>query len=134
MKLTVIGFGRCGGQVADAFARLNKRARRQRGVDIVVDAFAVNSGETDLAGIRDIKSDYNHRILLGSTKTRGHSAAKLSELGAQGPAETGKNIRLVVMLDDRDISQGEATLTHMTTTGLWSNHSTTSGYAPWTFK
>ena len=83
MKLTVIGFGRCGGQVADAFARLNKRARRQRGVDIVVDAFAVNSGETDLAGIRDIKSDYNHRILLGSTKTRGHSAAKLSELGAQ---------------------------------------------------
>ena len=83
MKLTVIGFGRCGGQVADAFARMNKQAHRQRGVDIVLDAFAVNSGETDLAGIRNIKSDYNHRILLGSAKTRGHSAAKLSELGAQ---------------------------------------------------
>jgi len=83
VKLSVIGFGRCGGQVADAFARLNKRARKQRGVDIIVDVFAVNSGEADLAGIRDIKSDYNHRILLGGTKTRGHSAAKLTELGAQ---------------------------------------------------
>jgi len=83
VKLTVIGFGRCGGQIADAFARLNKRARHQRGVDIIPDAFAVNSGETDLAGLRNIKSDYNHRILMGGTTTQGHSAAKLSELGAQ---------------------------------------------------
>jgi len=83
VKLTVVGFGRCGGQIADAFARLNKRARRRRGVDIILDTFAVNSGEADLAGIRNIKSDYNHRILLGGTKTRGHGAAKLTELGAQ---------------------------------------------------
>lgn len=83
MKLTVIGFGRCGGQIADTFARLNKRARHQRGVDIILDTFAVNSGETDLGGLRTIKSDYNHRILIGGTKTLGHSAAKLSELGAQ---------------------------------------------------
>jgi len=83
VKLTVIGFGRCGGQIADVFAQLNKRARHRRGVDIILDAFAVNSGESDLAGIHNIKSDYNHRILMGGTKTRGHGAAKLSELGAQ---------------------------------------------------
>jgi len=83
VKLTVIGFGRCGGQIADVFAQLNRRARHRRGVEIVLDAFAVNSGESDLASIRTIKSDFNHRILLGGTKTRGHGAAKLSELGAQ---------------------------------------------------
>ena len=83
MKLTVIGFGRCGGQIADVFVQLNRRARHKRGIDIVLDAFAVNSAENDLSDIRNIKSDYNHRILMGGTKTRGHGAAKLSELGAQ---------------------------------------------------
>jgi len=83
VKLIAIGFGRCGGQIADAFARLNKRARHHRGVEIFVDAFAVNSGKIDLTGLRNIKSDYNHRILMGGPKTRGHSTAKLSELGAQ---------------------------------------------------
>jgi len=35
MKLVVIGLGQCGGRIADEFARLNARARIQRGIEIV---------------------------------------------------------------------------------------------------
>jgi len=35
MKLVVIGFGQCGGRMADEFARLNGRARSYRGIEIV---------------------------------------------------------------------------------------------------
>jgi len=46
MKLIVVGFGQCGGRIADEFARLNRKARAQRGIDIIAGAFAVN---TDVA-------------------------------------------------------------------------------------
>ena len=34
MKLVIIGFGQAGSRIADEFARLNKRARSQRGIDV----------------------------------------------------------------------------------------------------
>ena len=46
MKLAVVGLGQCGGRIADEFAQLNRRARVQRGIDIVTGAFAIN---TDIA-------------------------------------------------------------------------------------
>jgi cell division GTPase FtsZ len=83
MKLVVIGFGQCGGRLADEFVRLNKRAKRQRGVSVVVDEFAINTDAADLAGLTEIKHDYRHRILIGAGRTHGHGVAKISELGAE---------------------------------------------------
>jgi cell division GTPase FtsZ len=83
MKLAVIGFGQCGGRIADEFARVNKMAHRQRGIDIVIGAFAVNTDSADLAGLTTIKADYRHRILIGAGTTNGHGVAKICELGAE---------------------------------------------------
>jgi len=83
MKLTIIGFGQCGGRLADEFVRLGERGRRQRGVSISVDEFAINTDAADLAGLTEIKHDYRHRILIGGGRTHGHGVAKISELGAE---------------------------------------------------
>ena len=83
MKLLVIGFGQCGGRIADEFARINERARSRRGVEIVTGAYAVNTDVTDLSGLSCIKSDYQHRILIGNRKTGGHGVGKINELGAE---------------------------------------------------
>ena len=83
MKLVVIGFGQCGSRIADEFARLNKRARGMRRIEIVTGAFAVNTDVADLSGLSHIKPDYQHRILIGGRKTGGHGVGKINELGAE---------------------------------------------------
>jgi len=83
MKLLVIGFGQCGSNLADQFARINRRARFQRGMEIVTGAFGVNTDLADLTGLRYIKSDYRHRILIGGRKAGGHGVGKINELGAE---------------------------------------------------
>lgn len=92
MKLLVVGFGQCGGRIADEFARLNKRARSRRGIEIIVDTFAVNTDSADLAGLLTIKTDYQHRILIGAGTTHGHGVAKISEVGAQIAKEDADKI------------------------------------------
>jgi cell division GTPase FtsZ len=83
MKIVVIGMGQCGGRIADEFARLSKRAHSLRGIDIIVDSFAVNTDSTDLVGIHTISPDYRHRILIGVGTTHGHGVAKMNEVGAE---------------------------------------------------
>lgn len=83
MKIVVIGMGQCGGRIADEFARLSKRAHSLRGIDIIVDSFAVNTDSTDLVGIHTISPDYRHRILIGVGATHGHGVAKMNEVGAE---------------------------------------------------
>lgn len=83
MKLTVIGFGQCGGRIADEFARLNTQARRQRKIEITPGVFAVNTDSADLSGLKYIRPDYRHRILIGTKKTGGHGVGKMNELGAE---------------------------------------------------
>ena len=83
MKLVVIGFGQCGSRIADEFARLNRRAHGQRGIEIITSAFAVNTDAADLSGLTSINSDYQHRILIGGRKTSGHGVGKINELGAE---------------------------------------------------
>ena len=83
MKLIVIGVGQCGGRIADEFARVQARAMEFRRLEIILDAFAVNTDATDMASIRSIRNDYQHKILAGAGKTRGHGVAKLSEVGAE---------------------------------------------------
>ena len=92
MKLVVVGFGQCGGRVADGFAQLNRRARAQRGIDIIPGAFAVNTDAADLTGLLTIKADHKHRILIGGGKTRGHGVAKLNEVAAEIAKEDGDKV------------------------------------------
>ena len=92
MKLIVIGFGQCGGRIADQFARLNKRARSHRKIEITPGVFAVNTDAADLSGLSYIRSDYRHRILIGGRKTGGHGVGKINELGAEIAREDGDKV------------------------------------------
>jgi len=92
MKLVVIGFGQCGGRIADEFARLNNRARRRRGIEIITGAFAVNTDAADLSGLSTIKADYQHRVLIGGRKTGGHGVGKINELGAEVAREDSDKV------------------------------------------
>ena len=92
MKLLVIGCGQCGGRIADEFALLNKKARVERGVDIITSALAVNTDIADLSGLSHIKSGYQHRILIGAQKTGGHGVGKMNEMGAEIAREDGDKI------------------------------------------
>jgi len=83
MKLLIIGLGQCGGRIGDEFARLNRKAYSQRGIEIVTGTFAINTDVTDLSGLDRIKPDYQHRILFGGRKTGGHGVGKINELAAE---------------------------------------------------
>ena len=83
MKLVVVGLGQCGGRLADEFARMNGKARSNRGMSIVTGAFAINSDTADLSGLTTISKDPGHRILIGGYKTSGHGVGKVNELGAE---------------------------------------------------
>ncbi len=92
MKLLVIGCGQCGGRVADEFARLNRKAHVQRGIEIITNTLAVNTDIADLSGPSFIRRDSRHRILIGGQKTRGHGVGKINELGAEIAKEDGDKI------------------------------------------
>ena len=92
MKLFVIGCGQCGGRIADEFARLNVKARVQRGIDLVTNALAVNTDIADLSGLSFIKRNYQHRIVIGGQKTSGHGVGKINELGAEVAREDGDKV------------------------------------------
>ncbi len=92
MKLVVVGLGQCGGRIADEFARMNRKAASQRGIEIVIGAFAVNTDIADLSGLKRIKPDYEHRILIGGRKTGGHGVGKINELGAEVAKEDADKV------------------------------------------
>lgn len=78
MKLVVIGFGQCGCNIADQFYALNSHAKSifTRRIEILTDAFAVNTDEADLGGFRNIPTDRHHRIVIGGVRTFGHGVGK----------------------------------------------------------
>jgi len=92
MKVVVVGLGQCGGRIADEFARLNSRARHQRGIEIVTGAFAVNTDAADLSGLKTISPDYQHRIRIGGRRTGGHGVGKINEVGAEVAREDADKI------------------------------------------
>ncbi len=51
MRLLVIGVGDCGCKIAAEFARLDDRARRERGSQIITAAYAVNNDQEFLKGL-----------------------------------------------------------------------------------
>jgi len=92
MKLLVIGLGRGGGKIADEFARLNKKARGKRGLEIITDVFAVDTDPADLVGLRTVKPDPQHRILIESPKTSGGGSVQMSEIGAEVTLENSNRV------------------------------------------
>jgi cell division GTPase FtsZ len=106
VKLLVIGCGQCGGRLADEFALLNKKARVQGGFDILTNMLAVNTDVADLSGLQHIKSDFQHRILIGNKKTGGHGVGKMNEVGADIARSDGDKVieamRITPNLSDTD--------------------------------
>ncbi len=92
MKLLVIGCGQCGGRIADEFARLNRIARVHRGIDGITNVLAVNTDIADISGLLYVKSDYQHRILIGGKRTSGHGVGKINEIGADIAREDGDKV------------------------------------------
>jgi cell division GTPase FtsZ len=92
MKLLVIGLGRGGGRLADEFIRLNKKARARRGLEIITDAFAVDTDPADLNRLRSIKPDLQHRILIESDRTDSSGTVQMSEIGAEVTLENSTRI------------------------------------------
>jgi cell division GTPase FtsZ len=109
MKLVVVGFGQCGGRIADEFARLNKRARALRGLNIVTGAYAVNTDIADLSGLTTIKPNFDHRILIGNKKTQGHGVGKINELGAEIAREDADKV-IETIRNDEQFSETDAFL------------------------
>ncbi len=92
MKLAVIGFGQCGGRIADEFSKFNSSARFHRGMQIITGVFAVNTDAADLTSLSSIKSDFRHRILIGNRKTGGHGVGKINEMAAEIARDDGDKI------------------------------------------
>jgi len=92
MKLAVVGLGQCGCRIADNFARLNLKAQSERKATIAPVVLAMNTDQADLTGLRFIKKDFRHRILIGLRQTLGHGVGKINELGAQLAKEDGDKV------------------------------------------
>ncbi|MFC1904928.1 hypothetical protein ACFLXT_04115 [Chloroflexota bacterium] len=84
MKIVAIGIGQCGCNIADQFYGINNYAKSilHRRTEILTDAFAVNTDETDLGGLRYIPKDKHHRIIIGAMRTFGHGVGKVNFDGA----------------------------------------------------
>jgi cell division GTPase FtsZ len=85
VKLSVIGLGQCGGNIADEFYAVNDYATSVFGrrIEILTDAFAINTDDADLGGFRHIPKDKEHRIVIGALSTFGHGVGKINTDAAQ---------------------------------------------------
>jgi len=101
MKLTVVGLGQCGCRIADHFARLNIKAQTERKATIAPVVVAVNTDQADLTGLKFIKKDYMHRVLIGLRQTLGHGVGKINELGAQLAREDGDKVMEAIKSEPR---------------------------------
>lgn len=80
MKLSIIGLGQCGCNIADEFYHVNNYSRSILGqrIRILTDVFAINTDETDLGGLKHIPKDKSHRILIGTAAALGHGVGKIN--------------------------------------------------------
>jgi cell division GTPase FtsZ len=83
MKILVIGMGQCGGRIADEFNRQNIRAKKERGLEIMSEVFAVSTDISDLINLVYVRADYRHRILIAAKQLRGAGVIGDIKLGAQ---------------------------------------------------
>jgi cell division GTPase FtsZ len=80
MKIVAVGIGQCGCNIVDEFYAINNYAKSflHRNIEIVTDAFAINTDEADLTGLRFVPRDKHHRIIIGTMKTFGHGVGKIN--------------------------------------------------------
>jgi len=85
MKIVAIGIGQCGCNLADEFYAINNYSKSffGRRIEILTDAFAINTDETDLTSLRHIPKDRRHRIAIGMARTFGHGVGKVNIEGAK---------------------------------------------------
>ena len=97
MKIVAIGIGQCGCNIADEFYAINNYSKSffGRRIEILTDAFAVNTDDTDLASLKHIPRDRSHRIVIGTARTSGHGVGKVNIEGAAIMKES-----LPVIVDD----------------------------------
>lgn len=91
MKLLVIGCGQCGGRLADEFSLMSRKAQLQK-LEVLTNVLAVNTDVADLSGLGYIKSDFQHRILIGNKKTGGHGVGKMNDVGAEIARSDGDKV------------------------------------------
>jgi cell division GTPase FtsZ len=97
MKIVAIGIGQCGCNIADEFYAINNYSKSffGRRIEILTDAFAVNTDDTDLSSLKHIPRDMSHRIVIGTTRTSGHGVGKVNVEGAVIMKES-----LPIIIDD----------------------------------
>lgn len=78
MKLGLIGFGQAGGKITDRFLEYEANAE---GPNVIVDAIAINSADSDLKGLEYVPED--NRVLIGQTKVKGHGVGADNEKGTE---------------------------------------------------
>ena len=80
MKIFAIGIGQCGSNIADEFYAINKYSKSVfgRGIEIMTNAVAINTDETDLGSFKNIPNDRRHRILIGAIRAFGHGVGKVN--------------------------------------------------------
>lgn len=81
MKIVAVGIGQCGCNLVDEFHAINNYSNSfflTPRTHIVTDAFAINTDEADLTGLRFIPKDKHHRIVIGVMKTFGHGVGKMN--------------------------------------------------------
>lgn len=97
MKIIAIGIGQCGCNIADQFYSVNNYSKSffHRNIEILTDAFAINTDDTDLSSLKHIPRDNGHRIVIGATRTSGHGVGKVNFEGATIMKES-----LPIIIDD----------------------------------
>jgi cell division GTPase FtsZ len=111
MKIVVIGFGQCGCNIADQFYAINAHAKStfSRQIEILTDAFAVNTDEADLGGFKHIPTDRHHRIVIGGVRTFGHGVGK-KNVDAAKIIKEGHSVITDNILDSKKFHESDGIL------------------------
>jgi cell division GTPase FtsZ len=102
MRLAVVGVGQAGGKILDRLLEYDRRW----GGGFITSAIAINTARTDLAGLERVPPE--HRVLIGTTRTRGHGVGADNELGTAIASEDRGEI--MGALDTISLAETEAFL------------------------
>lgn len=95
MKLMVIGVGNCGCQLAGEFAELNRKARKERHVDIITSAYAIHN---DQAFLDTMTRSRRERLTPVLIRDSAEGDANSSEAGARLMRRESERVMLAMRL------------------------------------
>jgi len=130
MKLSIIGLGQCGCNIADVFYNVSRYSESffNRRISIVTDTFAINTDETDLGGFKHIPRDKGHRILIGTMSAFGHGVGKINS-DAASIIKSANSVVIDTVLRSPKFQESDAVLVIASSGG-----GTGSGTIGWTIK